>query len=72
VLGTFFFVLLVVIPGFFYFNLDMNSKDLGGISVENRKIYAFLINENLIYKHCPLLLANSVEFQNMRVASVKE
>jgi len=61
VLGAFFFVLLVIVPAGFYFNLEQTSKDPGGIAVENRKVYAHLINENLTYKHCPIVLANSIE-----------
>lgn len=68
-LGAFFFVLLVVIPAFFYYNLDQTNKDVGGIDVENRKVFAFLINENLIYKNCPALLANSIEFKGMKIKS---
>jgi hypothetical protein len=37
--------------------------------VENRKIFAYLLNENLILKNCPAILANSMEFMNMKVTS---
>lgn len=40
VLLAFFIFLLVVIPVYFYFNLDNSSKDVGGVQVENRKVYA--------------------------------
>lgn len=53
-------------------NLDQTNKDVGGVDLENRKIYAFLINENLIYKNCPALLANSIEFKGMKVKSKEE
>jgi hypothetical protein len=43
-------------------NLDAANKDIGDVDVENRRIYAFLLNENLIYKHCPTVLACSIEF----------
>jgi hypothetical protein len=69
VLGAFFFILLILVPGVFYFNLDQSSKDIGGVAVENRKIYAYLINENLTYKHCPIVLANSIELQNLKINS---
>ena len=52
--------------------MDSSNKDLGGVDVENRKIYAFLINENLIYKNCPALLANSIEFRGMKVRNQEE
>jgi len=45
-----------------YSNLDAANKDIGDVDVENRRIYAFLLNENLIYKHCPTLLACSIEY----------
>ena len=35
--------------------------------MENRRLYAFLLNENLLYKNCPTLLACSIEFQQMKV-----
>lgn len=41
--------------------------DLGGVSVENRRIFAYLINENLLYKNCPTLLANALEFRDMKI-----
>lgn len=31
-----------------------------------------MINENLIYKNCPALLANSVEFRGMKVKNQEE
>jgi hypothetical protein len=52
--------------------LDSSNKDVGGVDVENRKIYAYLINENLIYKNCPALLANSIEFRGMKVKNQEE
>ena len=55
-----------------YSNLDATNKDVGGVDVENRKIFAYLINENLIYKHCPALLANSIEFRGMKVKNEEE
>jgi len=63
---------LILVPGLFYFNLDTNQFDNGGISVENRKVYAYLINENLIYKNCPVILANSVELQGMTAKTPQE
>lgn len=31
-----------------------------------------MINENLIYKHCPAVLANSIEFKGMKIKSQEE
>jgi hypothetical protein len=41
--------------------------DLGGVNVENRRIFAYLLNENLLYKNCPTLLANALEFRDMKI-----
>lgn len=40
--------------------------------MDNRKVYAYLINENLIYKGCPVILANSIELQGMTVKNADE
>jgi hypothetical protein len=66
---AFFVMLLFIIPGFFYFNLDSNNKDIGDISVENRQIFAFFINENMTYKNCPALLSCSIEYQQVKPRS---
>lgn len=69
VLACFFVVLLVVIPGWFYYNLDSQNKDVGDISIENRNIFAFMINENMTYKNCPTLLACALEFNGVKARS---
>jgi hypothetical protein len=46
-----------------YSNLDAQNKDNGDISLENRKVFAYLLNENMTYKNCPTLLACSEEFR---------
>lgn len=50
-------------------NLDAQNKDNGDISVENRKIFATLLNENFTYKNAPTLLACSVEFNQVKPRS---
>lgn len=65
-------VLLVIIPGFFYFNLDSSNKDIGDVDVENRRMFAALINENMIYKNVPTILACSLEYQRMTVKNKDE
>lgn len=52
--------------------MDQSQYDIGGVLVENRKTFYFLINENLILKQCPALLANSFEFMNMRVTNKEQ
>lgn len=66
VLAAFFVVLLVLIPGWFYYNLDSQNKDVGDISIENRQIFAQMINENMTYKNCPTLLACAEEFRQIK------
>lgn len=59
-----FFILLVVIPGFVYINFgDTTTKDESGVLLENKRIYGSKLNENLIPKNLPLILASSHEFQ---------
>jgi hypothetical protein len=59
----------MVIIKIYFSNLDSNNKDIGDISIENRQIFAFFINENMTYKNCPALLACSVEYQPIKPRS---
>lgn len=56
----------------YFSNLDSANKDIGDVDVENRRIYAFLLNENIIYKHCPTVLACSLEYQKMALKGEEE
>ena len=47
VLIVFFIVVVFVIPGFFYSKIKEGEKDVGGVDVNNRKIFSDLINENI-------------------------
>lgn len=62
----------IVVYNLNYSNLDSSNKDIGDVDVENRRMFAALINENMIYKNCPTLLACSLEFQKMPVRSKQE
>lgn len=55
-----------------YSNLDASNKDIGDVDVENRRIFAFLLNENMIYKNCPTILACSIEYQKMGIKNEKD
>lgn len=58
-----FFILLVVIPGFLYLNFgDTSIKDEQGVLLENKRIYGSKLNENLLVKSVPSILAQSIEF----------
>jgi len=39
-----------------------NEKDVGGVDVDNRKIFTDMINENMLGKHIPAIFAHSAEF----------
>ena len=68
-----FFILLVIIPGFLYLNFgDSAKRDEGGVLLENKRIYGALLNENLIYKNMPQILARSLEFEKMAAKSKQE
>ena len=71
VLVAFFIVLLIIIPIFFYINLESTTKDQG-VDVANIKIYMHLLNENMLEKTFPAMLANSLEFQNIPIRSKEE
>ena len=53
-------------------NLDSSDKDIGDVDVNNRRIFAYLLNENMIYKNCPTLLACGIEFQKMAIKNEKD
>ena len=47
VLIVFFIVVIIIIPAFFYNKIKEGEKDIGGVDVDNRKIFSELINENI-------------------------
>jgi hypothetical protein len=44
---AFFILVIIIIPGFFYNKIKEGEKDIGGVDVENRKVFSELINENI-------------------------
>jgi len=44
---VFFIVVIFIIPGFFWSRIKVGEKDIGGVDVDNRKIFSELINENI-------------------------
>lgn len=72
VLVVFFVLVVIVIPSFFLNQINSNQKDVGGVDVDNRKIFTELINENMTGKQIPAILANSQELSAMRVRSETE
>jgi hypothetical protein len=65
-------LVVIVIPSFFLNQINSNQKGVGGVDVDNRKIFTELINENMTGKQIPAILANSQELSAMRVRSETE
>lgn len=61
-----------MVPAFFLNQIKSNEKDVGGVDIDNRKIFTDMINENMLMKHIPGILAYSVEFSQMKVRSKEE
>ena len=57
VLIAFFIIIIFIIPGYFLSKITDNEKDVGGVDIDNRKIFTELINENMIGKNIPSILA---------------
>lgn len=67
ILCAFFILIIIVVPSFFLNQIAANEKDVGGVDVDNRKIFTDLINENMLMKHIPGILSYGFEFNQMRV-----
>lgn len=72
VLMAFFVTVIIIIPGYFYNQIVAGEADVGGVDIDNRKIFSALINENMIGKHIPSILSYSTEFSRMKVRNAKE
>lgn len=72
VLVAFFILIIIIVPSLFLNQITANEKDVGGVDVDNRKIFTELINENMLMKHIPGVLAHSYEFSQMKVRSKDE
>ena len=68
-----FFILLVLIPGFLYTHFgDTSTKDESGVLLENKRHYGARLNENLLAKNVPMILASCKEFQQIGARSNDE
>ena len=66
-------MLLVLIPGFVYVNFsDTTKKDEGGVLLENKRLYGSKLNENLLPKNMPQIMAMAIEYQAMGAANKEE
>lgn len=72
VLIVFFVLIIIIIPGYFYYQLSQEEKDVGGVNMENRKIFQELIDEQMMGQKIPGILGQGVEFKNMKAESPKE
>jgi len=73
VLVSAFFILLVLIPGFVYVNFsDTTKKDEGGVLLENKRLYGSKLNENLLPKNMPQIMAMAIEYQAMGAKNKQE
>jgi hypothetical protein len=72
VLVGFFILIIIVVPSWFMNQITANEKDVGGVDVDNRKIFTDHINENMLMKHIPGILAHSHEFSALKVRSKEE
>lgn len=56
----------MLIPGFVYVNFgDTTIKDEGGVLLENKRLYGQKLNENLLPKNMPQMMAMAIEFQKI-------
>ena len=61
-----FFILLVIIPTFLYVNFgDTTKKTEEGVLLDNKPYYGAKLNENMVIKNVPLILAGCKEFQEI-------
>jgi preprotein translocase subunit Sec63 len=65
VLLAFFILIVGVIPYYFYTQLSQEEKDVGGVNMENRKIFTELIDQNMMGQKIPGILGQGVEFKKM-------
>lgn len=57
VLIGFFMLIVVVIPYYFYKQLSQEERDIGGVDLKNRKLFAELVDETMLGKKVPGILA---------------
>ena len=53
ILVSFFMIICVVIPWFFYTNIFREEKDIGNVNTNNRKIFNDMIDSDMVGKKIP-------------------
>jgi len=56
ILISFFILIIIIVPGYFYSELFKEAKDKGGVSTENRRIFYEHIDYDMIGKKIPGIL----------------
>ena len=69
---VFFLIVTFAIPGLFYAELFKEERDIGNVSVENRKLFNELIDYDTQGKKIPGIICQGEEFRNMKVRSKEE
>ena len=68
-----FFFLLVIVPGFLYMHFkDDTIKDERGVLLANKQIFGRKLNEMMLQKNLPQVIAVTVEFQSVGARSQEE
>jgi|DEB0MinimDraft_12_1074336.scaffolds.fasta_scaffold13889_3 translocation protein SEC63 len=56
ILVVFFILLIFVVPGYFYSELFKETRDIGGVSTENRVIFYEMMDNHIVGKKIPGML----------------
>lgn len=68
-----FFILLIVIPGYVYYNYGGTvNLDDNGIHIHNRRVFGHHLNENILAKQLPSLVSRTMELQELRCETQEE
>lgn len=66
VLIGFFILITFIIPGYFYMQLSQVETDVGGVNMDNRKMFNELMNEHVMGVKIPGILGQGIEFKKIR------
>lgn len=64
--------MIIIIPSYFLTKIADGQTDVGGTDLSNRQIFGHLINENMLGKHVPVIIAHATELRSMKVRSQDE
>jgi hypothetical protein len=73
VLISFFIIVVLFIPGYFYYHLcAQEAKDIGGVKKDNRDIFKALLDDSMQGHNIPGILAQGRELADIKVRSKDE